>query len=104
MKLKICTAALMLSACGDMAPQTSETSAIIETPYIIEAQKAGVKKFGPELLFTQMYENNDAVCGDVKKGEGAPQQFIYVRSTFLLQGISPSGEWEAQWFTECDDG
>lgn len=105
LKLTLCGfAALLLSACGDVALSGSEKSGIVETSYTVEAQKAGTKKFGSDLSFVTMYENKEAVCGDVKKGEDELQQFIYVRKHFLLQELSPAGEWEAQWFSECYDG
>ena len=103
-KVKLCMAALVLSSCSDAALPNSVNPKIVETPYILEAQEAGVKKFDAELSFIEMYHNKQAVCGDVKRGDGEPQQFIYVRKSFLLQEISPAGEWEAQWVTECDDG
>jgi hypothetical protein len=74
------------------------------TPYIAEAKDAAKDKFGSKLTFVEIYENKSAVCGVVKKDGGEPQQFIYVRERFLLEEMSPSGEWESQWFTECDDG
>jgi len=103
-KLKSCAVVLLLSACSDAALPESN-SGIVQTPYILEAQKSGAEKFDTELSFITIYENNDAVCEDVKKGEGELQQFIYVGGSFLLQEQNTlAGEWEAQWASECDDG
>lgn len=103
-KIKLCAAVSLLTACSDGTLPKSTHSEIVQTPYIVEAQRAAVKKFSNNLSFISMYENNEAVCGEVKKSEGEAQQFIYVRKTFLLQEVSPSGEWEALWVSECDDG
>ncbi len=103
-QFKLCAVAILLSACSEVAPPVSSNSEIVPTPYIIEAQQAGAKKFGESLIFQVAYQNKEAVCGEVKKDGGEPQQFIYVRNSFLLQEVSPSGEWESQWFSECDDG
>lgn len=104
LKVKLCALALLLTACSDGTLPKSVNSEIVETPYILEAQQAGAKKIEAKLSFIIMYENNEAVCGDVKKDDGDPQQFIYVRKQFLLEEMSPEGEWEAQWVSECGEG
>jgi len=96
--LIFCLAALLVSACSE-----TPTPRIASTPLAVEAQAAGVDKFGDNLAFVSVFENNQAVCGSVEKDEGDEQQFIYVRKHFLLQEFSPSGEWESQWFSECDE-
>jgi len=93
---------LLLCACSEGV--TTNTGNTVETSFIAEAKQAAERKFDEELSFVEIYENKTAVCGVMKKGEGEPQQFIYVRNHFLIQELSPSGEWESQWFTECDDG
>lgn len=90
----------LLSGCSE--PVETE---FVMTPLMAEAQEAGHKKFGDTMVFKSIFESKQAskqaVCGLVEKESGEPQQFIYVRKHFLLQELSPSGEWDSQWFTEC---
>jgi len=94
--LKSCSVLFLLCGCSE--PVKTE---FVPTPLMSEAQEAGLQKFGESLDFKSMFENGQAVCGLVEKEQGAEQQFIYIRKHFLLQELSPSGEWESQWFSEC---
>ena len=87
---------LVLQGCS----QASEPH-IVMSDIMIEAKQAGHKAYGETLSFESIFENNQALCGLAKKAGGSEQQFVFVRDHFLLQEISPTGEWDSIWFSEC---
>lgn len=68
---------------------------------INEVKQAATSLYGDNINFTQLFQSDLAICGKLVKA-GKEQRFIYVRQRFLLEERSPSGEWEAQWFSICE--
>ncbi|WP_026942256.1 hypothetical protein [Hellea balneolensis] len=94
--IAICFFGVGVSACADKAEPKAISVEIMNK--VISASET---LYGDSLTFSDVYQSNDAVCGNVTKDK-KEQRFIYVRNRFLLEERSPSGEWESQWFTECD--
>ncbi len=92
----MCVVTLAISACADKV-----ASKDISVEEMDKVKSEGQSLYGDTLSFSDVYQNNKAVCGNVIK-DGKEQRFIYVRGRFLLEERSPSGEWESQWITECD--
>lgn len=91
-----CCALAGVSACSDIAEPKS-----VPTELMDEVMLEGQALYGDKISFSNVYESNKAVCGNMTE-DGKVQRFIYVRNRFLLEERSPSGEWESLWFTECD--